>query len=88
MNQAIEEKIAEYFEKFARQGLRAGDAHTFITIVEYQTQVENKFVTANFERDPALLQMTAVGWVAMPGGRVAYLTDDGFREMQRRHPPA
>lgn len=86
MNQTNEEQIAEYFDKFARQGLRAGDAHTFITIVEYQTQVENQFVTAKFERDPALLEMAAKGWVAMPGGRVAYLTDDGFNEMKRRHP--
>ena len=88
MNQHIEQQVAEYFAKFARQGLRPGDPHTFITLIEYQTQVENKFVTADFERDPALLHMAAKGWVAMPGGRVAYLTEDGFAEMQRRHPAA
>lgn len=86
MNQSIEEKVTDYFAKFARQELRAGDAHTFITIVEYQTQVENKFVTADFERDPALRHMAVAGWVDMPGGRVAYLTEEGFKEMQRRHP--
>lgn len=88
MNQNIEEKVAEYFAKFARQGLRPGDPHSFITIVEYQTQVENQFVTAKFESDPALRHMAAEGWVEMPGGRVAFLTEAGFVELQRRHPPA
>lgn len=86
MNTNIEKAVDEYFAKFARQELRAGDAHTFITLVEYQTQVENQFVTADFERDPALRHMTTQGWVAMPGGRVAYLTEAGFNEMQRRYP--
>lgn len=88
MTQNIEEKIAQYFAKFAREGLRAGDAHMFITIVEYQSQVENKFWTADFERDLALRQMADKGWVTMPGGRVAYLTEAGFIERQRRHPSA
>lgn len=55
--------------------------------IEYQTQVENKFVTADFERDPALRHMVDEGWVEMPGGREAFLTHAGFIEMQRRHPP-
>lgn len=69
MNHSIEEKVAGYFAKFARQRLRPGDPHSFITNVEYQTQVENKFVTADFELDPALRHMAAEGWVEMPGGR-------------------
>lgn len=77
---------AEYFAKFARQELRVGDAHTFITFIEYQTQVDNKMVTARFELDPALLDMVAKGWVEMPGGHLAYLTEKGFIEMRRRHP--
>lgn len=83
----LEKSITENFDKFAFFGGQPGTTLCPVTTIELQTKKVNPSITELFENSPALRFMEQQGWVIMPGGRQAILTEEGAAELTRRQTP-
>ena len=84
METSLNEAVAKYFDQFAFFGEEPGTTLAPVSTIEMQTGTENRALTARFENDIALRYMERLGWLIMPGGREAVLTEEGSAELARR----